>query len=387
MAATVVSMATFAPFARGADSISNSTELGRTNSFTLPSHLDANCFYLQAHIGDEGPFNLILDTGASYLAVSPQVAERLRKTGALRDAPGERLETASGKQPKMKFAGVRSVRLGDFIVGEARAAILDTGLIGQLLGETVDGLAGMGLFQTGTLVLDFPRREVRLEQGETRVTDRTVVLPCEFNGYLPRVKVAVAGREFEALVDSGFMEGFAVPGKGATFPFASSPVIISLSANATDITTERAARLATNIHWGGVTFERPIVRLSHTVMGMIGRKALEPFVVGLDQQRHRILLTPATNAPVPAQPVRSLGLSLLAENRGLKVMAVIPNTEASRSGIRRGDYISAINGQPAKEWNQKRLRELRDEAESFDVEMRSRSKPRRLKLKVGTLIE
>ena len=121
LAASVAALALFAPFGRCADSQSGSTAPGSTNSFALPSHADSMCFYVQARIGGEGPFNLILDTGASLLVITPQVAARLRKTGALRDGPRQRMEAASGKQPKLRLAEVRDVRLGEFVVAHAES--------------------------------------------------------------------------------------------------------------------------------------------------------------------------------------------------------------------------------------------------------------------------
>src|ERR1043166_8018933 len=54
-------------------------------SFILPTHLDDIYFYVQAHIGGVGPFNLVLDSGASFSVASPKVAQNLRDAGVLRD--------------------------------------------------------------------------------------------------------------------------------------------------------------------------------------------------------------------------------------------------------------------------------------------------------------
>ena len=390
LAAMWVSCVFFTSEGRGTGAILDSSNPGLTNSFTLPSHLDEFYFYVQARVGDEGPFNLILDTGASHLIISPQVAERLRKTGALRDTGAVRVNTASGKKPEMHLAEVCGVSLGDFVVSNTQAVIVDLSIHSKLAGETIDGVAGMALFETGTLVLDYPHKEVRFEQGETRVTAQTIVLPCDFAGemtFTPTLNIEVAGQKFQATVDSGNNSGFTVPFRDRSYPFVSAPVTVSLLANASDITETKAARLATNVYWGGVTFERPIVGLSHTDSGIIGRKVLEHFAVGWDQRRHRLLLTPAMNGPVVSEPTRSLGFSLLPDENGLRVMAVVPGTDAARAEIRRGDYITAINGEPAKEWNQKRLGALRDHAKTFEVEIFSTDKPTRIELKVNTLVQ
>ena len=389
LAAMWVSCVFFTSEGRGTGAVLDSVNARSTNSFTLPSHLDEFCFYVQARVGDEGPFNLILDTGASYLVISSQVAERLRKTGALRDTGTVHITTASDKKPEMNLSEVCNVSLGDFVVSNAQAVIANLTMPSKLLSETIDGFAGMALFETGTLVMDFPHKEVRFEQGETRVTAQTVVLPCDFSEtvFTPTLNIEVAGQKFQAIVDSGNNSGFTVPFRDRSYPFVSTPATVSLSANAADITEIKEARLATNVFLGGITFERPIVGLSQKNKGLIGMKVLEHFAIGFDQRHHRLLLTPATNGPVVSEPTRSLGFSLLPDENGLKVMAVIPGTDAARAGIRRGDYIIAIDGEPAKEWNQKRLSALRDHAKTFEVEMLSPDKSNRMQLKVNTLVQ
>jgi len=277
------------------------------------------------------------------------------------------------------------VELGGLTVAKAEAAVLDLNMFSKASGESIDGIAGMALFEEGRLVLDFPRREVRLEQGDPTNGAQTVLLPCSFEHHLPVINLEIAGEKVGALIDSGFDDAFMLP-KSRRLRFVSPPVTVSLAANAADVTEEKAARLATNVIWGGVIFERPIIRISHTSSALIGRKVLEHFVVGLDQRRQWISLAPATNQ-VAFDPAKSVGLALLPEERGLKVFAVLLNTDAARAGIHRGDYVLAINSQPAKEWSQKRLRVLRDQGESFEVEIVSGARHRNLVLKVSTLVE
>lgn len=382
-------LVSLAPDGRAADSTSNFKQIRSTNSITLPSHLDENCFFVQAYIGDEGPFNFILDTGATMLMVSPQVAARLRKVDALRDGEKVDVDTASGAKSKMDFALVRDVHFGDFVVPTptSEALILDMSPLSKLAGETIDGVAGMLLFQSGTIVLDFPHSEVRLERGEPGVSERTVVLECESNRRVPTFKMEVAGEKVLAQVDSGYIGSFTIPFNNGGVPLLSPQVLVGLAMGADGQTKQMAARLAADIVFGGVKFVRPVAHLSDRDSGLIGRRVLEHFVVGWDQPRHRLLLTPATSEPVLSPPIRSLGFSLLPDERGMKVMGVIPGTDADRARIRRGDYLSSINGRPATAWSQKQLRELRDSADTVEVELLSLGKPKRLKLKVSTLVE
>jgi S1-C subfamily serine protease len=67
--------------------------------------------------------------------------------------------------------------------------------------------------------------------------------------------------------------------------------------------------------------------------------------------------------------------------------AVIPNMDAQRAGIRSGDRITSINGEAATRWTQKRLRELKEGAEQFEVEIVRGEKSEKLQLGVATLVE
>jgi len=353
----------------------------------LPAHLDEDLIYVEGQIGGERGLNLALDTGASVMVISPQLAERLRNAGKLKDMAGERVDTASGKQPNLHFVEVTDVRFGEFVVPRCGAAVLDITMLSKAAGETLDGLAGMALFESVTLVIDFPQKEVRVEMTNTRNTNGIVVVPCDYQGNTPWIGMELAGQRFAAMVDSGANVGFVVPLKGRRFPFVSPPVTVALSANLTDVTEEKEARLATNTVWGGITFERPVVDVTGRDFGIVGRDILTHFVVGFDQRSNLIWLAANTDSHVTSPQVKSLGLSLIPDERGLKVLGVIPNTDASRAGIRRGDYVTAINAEPAKEWSQKRLRALRNKADKFEVDILRKGKTKRVQLKVNVLIE
>jgi C-terminal processing protease CtpA/Prc len=119
---------------------------------------------------------------------------------------------------------------------------------------------------------------------------------------------------------------------------------------------------------------------------MIGEKVLRNFRLTFSE-REGVLLAQAVTNRIAMPAERSIGLALAPEERGLRVLSVIPNTDAMRLGIVRGDYVTTINREPAKEWSRKRLRALRDQGEPFEVEVVHRGEKRRLTLRVQTLVE
>jgi len=373
-------------FVQGADTAPPAKVLKPATSFVLPSRFSEAFFYLSVRIGDEGPFNLILDTGASYLCISSEVAARLRESGRLTDLHSIRVDTASRTEPTVNLAVLSDVRFGDFIARRLKAVVTDMSVLSGVAGEHLDGIVGMEAFEFGDFVLDYPGRQIRVETSGARDTN-AVVLNCELQFHRPIVTLDLGGRKFQMFVDSGSSGGFDLPAATENLPFAASPVTVGLAANLADVVEEKAARLATNLIWGGVTFERPTVNLAEVDIGRIGKEVLQNFVVRIDQRRKELVLTPPAQTVVPSRPIRSTGLSLLPDGLRLKVLAVIPDTAAARAGIQRGDYVVNVNGEPARRWNSKRLRELRDKADSFEIELVRGDKTERLRLQVATLVE
>jgi predicted aspartyl protease len=105
------------------------------------------------HINGEGPFDLVLDTGATWTCVTDEVAQRL----ALPDQRG-----AVGYGAGVQSAGrVRLVRFDSVRVGAASAAdmggcVLDLSSL-ALVGTQVDGLLGLNFLRSFDVRLDFAR--------------------------------------------------------------------------------------------------------------------------------------------------------------------------------------------------------------------------------------
>jgi len=233
--AAIIIVASCATAANSAD-VTGTFEAPR--SYALPVRVDQRTFYLDGEIGGEKAENLVLDTGASVLVVSNELADRLRRAGALRDLPHPvRVGTASRKTTKLRLAEVRDVRFGEFVVPLATVAITDLTRVNKAAGMTLGGVAGMELFKSAALVVDFPGKQVRVEIGQPANTNGTVALHCHFPGFRPLINVELAGHTFVALIDSGFSEGFSVPrAKGLGLPLVTEPVVACLAANLADVT-------------------------------------------------------------------------------------------------------------------------------------------------------
>jgi predicted aspartyl protease len=105
------------------------------------------------HINGEGPFDLVLDTGATWTCVTDEVAQRLD----LPDQPG-----AVGFGAGVQSAGrVRLIRFDSVRVGPASAqdmggCVLDLSSLAAV-GTRVDGLLGLNFLRSFDVHLDFTR--------------------------------------------------------------------------------------------------------------------------------------------------------------------------------------------------------------------------------------
>ena len=110
-------------------------------------------------INGTGPYDFVLDTGATVTSVDPQLAERL----ALPDVTG-----TIGYGGGIGGAGqVRLVEIDSLEVGTARATDL-TGAVVDLAGVRsagldVDGLVGLNFLRSYRVTLDFERNALRLD--------------------------------------------------------------------------------------------------------------------------------------------------------------------------------------------------------------------------------
>lgn len=113
-----------------------------------------------AHINGAGPFNLVLDTGATLTCVDEQLASQLRlprKTGAVGVGAGV------GGSGRVALVQVDSVRLGGSIVRNLTACVLDLRHLRDLGAGGVSGLLGLNFLTGFHVTLDFERRLLTLK--------------------------------------------------------------------------------------------------------------------------------------------------------------------------------------------------------------------------------
>lgn len=112
-----------------------------------------------AHINGNGPYNLVLDTGATLTCIDERLARELRlprKSGAVGVGAGA---VGSGR---VLLVRVDSVRLGGSTVRNMTACVLDLSHLRDLGAGGVSGLLGLNFLAEFHVTLDFQNRVLTL---------------------------------------------------------------------------------------------------------------------------------------------------------------------------------------------------------------------------------
>jgi predicted aspartyl protease len=109
-------------------------------------------------INGEGPFDLVVDTGATYTCVTAELAERL----ALPDQRGA-VGIGAGVHGagRVRIVHFDSVRVGAAMTADMAGCALDLSAL-EAVGTSVDGLLGLNFLRSFDVRLDFSRNVLTL---------------------------------------------------------------------------------------------------------------------------------------------------------------------------------------------------------------------------------
>jgi predicted aspartyl protease len=181
------------------------------------------------------PWEMMLDTGAPSVVVSPAVAAR--EGWPVRH--GEMYSVDGLADAKMIRIGGTAATFRDFdaMVMSPKSLKFGEG--------TGDGALGLMLFHDVLLTVDFPNNRLILEPGSLPEPDGRDVLPMKLDAaghaFVP---IRVGTREVWAMIDTGFSSGLAVPtAEARQFPGASRFVIGDLVTTWHGTVRSKTARL------------------------------------------------------------------------------------------------------------------------------------------------
>jgi predicted aspartyl protease len=119
---------------------------------------------VDAKVNGEGPFNFVVDTGASHTVISIPTAEKLRlytsSLGCCESATGRSAQGAGGPVAT-RAATVESVEVGDTEAKNVEVALIDL----TSLDNNWDGIIGYTFMKDFKVIIDYPKQNILFEKS------------------------------------------------------------------------------------------------------------------------------------------------------------------------------------------------------------------------------
>jgi predicted aspartyl protease len=115
---------------------------------------------VRVEVNEAGPFNFIVDTGASSSVITPRVAETI----GLRSTGKNPLAVGAGGPVEARAGKLKSLRLAHVTVRNLSVAVMDLKPIQKHLGVRVAGIVGHDVLRNCVVTIDYPAGRLYLAQ-------------------------------------------------------------------------------------------------------------------------------------------------------------------------------------------------------------------------------
>lgn len=318
----------------------------------VPGHLVGNVLVVEDKWDKYGPYRFIVDTGSSVTLVSPEIAKRYGG-GELppADEPLVRVRSSEGG-----FASLKPVTLAKFQLGAARfqyvpALVYDCSDLSAQFGVRIDGILGFPLFRKTLLTLDYANERIVIRDRipEDGIPGEAILFTNA--NKIPLIPIRLGDRQFEALIDSGSASALDLNPAGLSPAFLYGPVKGPTESTLAGDRPSRVGRLAGTLRIGAFDVPEPVTQVTDE-LSSVGGGILSHFTVTFDQEHNQAFFfqNDAADA-MRSPPLRGTGLSFRKTPVYWKVAGVIGGSPADRAGVRPGDLVSGINGEPASNFD------------------------------------
>ena len=311
----------------------------------------------------------VFDTGGFSLFIDPDGLERV---SGQRIAEGQRVRMTGG----VSASGLQFTTF--------RPEVREMSHLGAALGLDFDVFLPFKAFDGKLLVLDYPAREMRVEQGSLPKPDGQTVFSARGRDKRPWLTVDLAGMERRILIDSG-SNGRIELKRLRRLNWLDEPIVAGVSTRMDKYVARRAGRIKESLTIANLVFDQPIVSITGD-SELMGVEVLRHFVVAFDQVNRRVRFEPSIPGPVRMAPQRGTGALLRADPAGyFEIARVHPGTPAARAGLRSGERVLELDGVPVAERGCRRLDDPEPTRVRYGVERGGGIEP--IDLEVIDLIE
>jgi hypothetical protein len=319
--------------------------------------------FIHASVNGSRPLQMVLDTGASYTVLKPQIAAELGLK-----ASGENLQAggvAQGADQTLHLVKGVSLEFASEKLVDQTISTLPVDYIDREAGHPTDGILGGNIFASFVVHEDYAARTVTLIRPEEfTAPDGFSPVPLQVAGTVSLLKLQLqnlGGEKFDGtfLLDSGmasanlfFMKPFvdAHPGLKSGKLLALPPV--TAVGGEVRLTEGRLGSLTV----GPFVLPKPVAvyqdatvagHESTLLAGIVGTGVLRRFDVIFDYPHSKLWLKPNAEFSKPFFGLAS-GLQLEVtppEFARVKVRAVVAGSPGDLAGVQAGDIIVAVSTQ------------------------------------------
>lgn len=340
--------------------------LPQSGPATLPTVDCGGYFLVQITIDGKGPFNFVLDTGATHTAISQRLARELAKDvtpveGTVRGVDG-------AADQNLGLVTLDRVAAGEFAALDLDVLVLDLRSLSATFGVRLDGILGYSFFDGVLLTVDYPRRQVRAQRGQLPPTDGKRILRATRRS-APYVEARIGDRRVDLLLDTGKSGGMTLDDLSA-FPSDQPPTPIGSAVGISGTFLVRAARLRDDARVGDLVLKRPVAVESRGA-SIVGVDALKQFSLTFDPRGRRVRFDAPAGSPLPPvvfPPVRGIGMAFSYSRGAWLIGELFENSPARDAGVRTGDLPIRINGRRLGELKCSRIEDLYS-AQSVELEL------------------
>jgi hypothetical protein len=164
--------------------------------YVAPTRLDKiGRIWAPVSVNGQGPFRLVLATGASHTALTPHLAEALGIQANPADTVMLRGATGSAAVPMVP---IESLEIGDFLMESRRLAIIPDALGGA------DGVLGIDGLADKRIHIDFRRDRITIMRSKNqRAAGGYTTIPVSLLQGLLVVEASMGGVPVKAIIDTG----------------------------------------------------------------------------------------------------------------------------------------------------------------------------------------
>lgn len=295
---------------------------------------------------------VLVDTGGVNL-LTPQAAQRLGIA-----AEGKLAASGVGEErADFSLARAKELRLGAAVLDRPVFYVIDLSELPEIGEEHIDGLVGYEIFRRFDVQIDYAKRVLTLGKPGTLAPAGATAIPFELEDRTPIIAGTLDGIPVRLTIDTGANGSLTLHA-----PFVREHDLVARYSAAPESIVGwgvggpargRPARLGT-LMLGTLRIDGLVGELSTATSGTfanpdvsanLGGGLLRRFTVVFDFAAKRMYLTPNAAFGTPDSYDRS-GLWLLRDEKGAKIADVAPEGASAQAGLRMGDRVVSIGGEP-----------------------------------------